>query len=776
MKEELCEYFICFRGDSRVGGVIGEKIFDTIFNKYNRQCFFSSNNERIHSSNYREDEISALKSITTFIMVFSNDFFEGIRDGDEVLFEISQVIDRKDIKLVAVAERDFAWTEDRKNIIKQFFSKEQFETIIHIDYIPYYGVRVYSSTTEKDLLMTLSLDKTKPIISNVAALVNEITCALEQDLEYYNSTSITNLQMKEMTKHTYIAPNIELNGIEYKIPLHKMLEEKLNQDGSYAYFVIGNSGCGKSTLLRETFSQLVEHKTKGGDVWYLPIYIHMNNISTLNCNRQNILKYILDKHNIKYNVETLESLLIQYKLVVIVDALDEKSGMLSLSDIASAINDREEKDIFVFSCRKNFYQNLKRLRINGVIEILPLQKNKIRDYCKLFFSIKNKLSEQNIEEICTYAAAQSCFSNILILTYFLMYADLTIKSLSETALNDAIILDIVVKNIIEREIDNKDIDITYVRCYDILETIALQTYRKKGKGAKLDHSKMLQSIFKEFSEYDAGIILDIIDIFITANHFCGEYSFSHEIFMEYFIAKYFTDSVFNGSDNVCSLLDYTFSYGINTFITFMFQENGQEETMDELLGLYNRIEKTAYDKILALLNHMHRTAQYEAIKEFANKELTKSDDKVFKILFLHTLQVVGDSDDEELYYNNLVNDEEFARLNAGITLRYYNDSKYAIKTPYYDDGTLSWHLCFLAYKKHILLSEKIAHYFRIKRINFFTARCFIQARKQVDTEVAEFYNSIYEQVNRDTSLFGQKVMQEYLKLLETIKQFRGDTI
>ena len=140
-------------------------------------------------------------------------------------------------------------------------------------------------------------------------------------------------------------------------------------------------------------------------------------------------------------------------------------------------------------------------------------------------------------------------------------------------------------------------------------------------------------------------------------------------------------------------------------------------------------------------------------------------------LLLHTLQVVGDEDDENTYYEKMKYDRQFALLNSGFALAYYYNQGKKIQLPYYDDGFLPWFPVFLAYKKHILNKNRTPHYQRVIRINLLTANNFIGIREFVEPEIQEFFESQRESFSLDSSPSGQKIYAEYLDLMKTIEAF-----
>lgn len=157
------KFYIAFRGDGKLGGVIADKCYDSIHNKCRKSCYFSSASDRKYGENYRKAEIAALETAEIFLLVLTPDIFSMIHDAnDEVGFELRTAIE-KSITIKAIASEDFSWNDKQRNMLKSFLKKyfpekadELLEDIVALDYVVYKGVRQYESV-EKKLLEMLSL-------------------------------------------------------------------------------------------------------------------------------------------------------------------------------------------------------------------------------------------------------------------------------------------------------------------------------------------------------------------------------------------------------------------------------------------------------------------------------------------------------------------------------------------------------------------------------------------------------------------------------------------
>ena len=67
--------------------------------------------------------------------------------------------------------------------------------------------------------------------------------------------------------------------------------------------------------------------------------------------------------------------------------------------------------------------------------------------------------------------------------------------------------------------------------------------------------------------------------------------------------------------------------------------------------------------------------------------------------------------------------------------------------------------------------DNLKHYYRIRRINILSSKVFIEVRRVVEKDVAEFFYSLNDILLKDDSEFGKLVYQAYLELIKVIKKY-----
>lgn len=169
---------------------------------------------------------------------------------------------------------------------------------------------------------------------------------------------------------------------------------------------------------------------------------------------------------------------------------------------------------------------------------------------------------------------------------------------------------------------------------------------------------------------------------------------------------------------------------------------------------------------------MQRTGEYASIYRFAKEMLDsgKTFPSDIEALLLHSKIIGGlKEEDEELYFSKLLSDDEFRARHMGTPLVYYNEER-EFRLPNEDDGQSSYKSVFYAYSRHFIKSDKIKHYYIVRRHNLYTIRNLLEKRNVTPKQVADFYMSIRSDVCKDRTPFGLKVKAEYDLLMDSINK------
>ena len=765
------EYFICFRGDAELGGAIGAEIFRTLSDRQGKDVYFSSQRNRVYGTNYRKEEERAIDECSTFIIVLTDYFIEGLtRENDEVLYELKTVLCYPDKKIFAVAHKNFSWSAEKKELLEKLLGKERAERIYYVDYITYEGARSYADYTEGVLLKAFGLDASATVILEHKELKEKIIKYEVEKLKKVHSGSTLVMKMDTIVNEYFVEPKYYLNGAPYYDDLNEVLLEQ----GSVS-ILHGESGSGKSTLMYRLFKEYTNKALNGELGNQIPIFKSLNSAKELEFDYEKIVGEIVEQASLRVDAEVLKAFCKNTSPLYLYDALDEKSSELSSKQIAESILNLDEKSTLIMSmrttCFKGFYVDEISSKVGSVIEVKPFGEREITKYAINFLCKARGCDEEEARVIVDKIKAQKIFSKVLILTYYLATADFDDADASVN-LNVTSTLGGIVNRIIKRERDKKMLALSEQEGTIALKSLAWKLYSTTRKKL-LTREKLAEKISDEtyLEERDVRALLDVF----TVENESGILTFVHEMFKEYLIARDFVDRILEERE-VGYMLDRTFNKEINAFIADVFEEEGVDEIYDALVELYADVEETDYVKVLSIFNHLHRLNRFQKVAKFVRKIYEGTTDVAMRILCLHSLLACGDESDEQKYYDEMMADERFALLNCGMALRYYNDDRTDIEIPYYDDGELSWRKCFVSYKAHLLNENKLKHYYRIRRINILSAKKFIEVRKEVSKDVAEFYRSVNKMLLRDDSPFGKLVYQAYLELMATIEKYEDDIL
>ena len=765
------EYFVCFRGDAELGGAIGAEIFRTLSDRQGKNTYFSSQRNRVYGTNYRKEEERAIDECSTFIIVLTDYFIDGLtRENDEVLYELKTVLCYPDKNILAVAHKSFSWNAEKKELLEKLLGKERAERIYYIDYITYEGARSYSDYTEGVLLKALGLDERKPVILEHKELKEKIIKYEIERLKKAHSGSTLIMKMDTIVNEYFVEPKLYLNGAPYFDDLNEVLLE----EGSVSV-LHGESGSGKSTLMYRLFKEYAEKALNGELGNQIPIFKSLNSAKTLEFDYEKVIGDIVEQASLKVDAEVLKAFCKNTSPLYLYDALDEKSSELNSSLITEAILGISEKSTLIMSmrttCFKGFYVDEVSSKVNRVIEVKPFGEREIGKYAVNFLLKARGCDEEEAKLIVDKIKGQKIFSKVLVLTYYLATAEFDDVD-ENLSLKVSSTLGGIIGRIIKREREKKMLALTTEEGNVALKSLAWKLYSTTRKRL-LTREKLAEKIAQEtyLEERDVRVMLDIF----TIENESGVLTFVHEMFKEYLIARDFVDRVLEERE-VGHMLDRTFNKEINAFITDVFEEEGVDDVYDALVDLYEDVEENDYVKVLSIFNHLHRLNRFQKVARFVRKIYEDTTDVTMRILCLHSLLACGDENDEQKYYDEMIADEKFALLNCGMALRYYNDDRTDIEIPYYDDGELSWRKCFVSYKAHLLNENKLKHYYRIRRINILSAKKFIEVRREVSRDVAEFYRSVEKLLLRDDSPFGKLVYQAYLELMATIEKYEDDIL
>lgn len=755
--------YICFRGDSGKGGLLAERVYSILTNKYNIECYFSSASNRIPGGNFREKEVEAFAKATHFFLILTDDVFSYINEeDDEVRFELETALNNNDLQLIALADATFQWKDTHKNKLIETYGKTKAERIIHLDYLQYKGIRAIGDIEEK--IKQMLHVRQVLISSSIDELIDTLIKKQLYEIEKTSNSSRLGSLLQLFSNAHYYPPKLTKNGISFN-SLADDIFENLSSYNSLSYFVVGEAGCGKTQLLQRTFRELCLGRTPGTD--YLPVYISLNTQKSLACSEKTLLSFLLSKYQIPCSSEFASDFSRKIRFICFFDGIDELQSNMNYTDIVKEMESCEQGNIMVFSGRKSFYENLYLPPIQSIIMMNPLEKEDIE---VIIAEKYGKASKHNIERLMKMINTLSLHGNMLFLSLIILFY----KPDHSIPLDEISVFDTVIRGILIREFEKyekKSSKESIDKCEIVLMESALILFLSLRKGKDLTLNGLIHMIVERLACKETFVRF-VLSVFLSEDVLHGIHFF-HKSFEDFFLSKAFVAKICSNDPNeeFLELFSYNFNLETNAFITKLFRKDPYTvfSKLKEIFYLFS--EKQYYSKN-QVLNHMNRTEQYESIHSFAKKQLLKCFDPTTKIMLLHSLEATGTEKDEEKYYKYVSRSEKRVSLLCGGTLLNYELSAVKKELPYYDDGSKTWYPVFLAYKKHVEQCYSTPHYYRALRINLLTANYYISKRRYIEPEIADYYYSVNDIFQKDKSAFGQKVFAEYKSLIDTIRHYQ----
>lgn len=759
--------YICFRGDTGKGGLLAERIYMILHDEYNINCYFSSNANRIHGENYREKEIEAFNKATHFFLVLTDDVFSNIEDvEDEVRFELETALNKK-IKLLALADTNFKWTEHDKNILRNTFGRQKANMLVYLDYFQFKGVRDIRTIEEKLVKEFLPGSRVN-IPTSMEELINILIQKQLCEIETFSASSKLGTELQQFSNMHYCPPRLTKNGIPL-VNLSSDIAENLSSFNTHTYFIVGEAGCGKTQLMQKTFKELCCNRKPGSD--YLPIYISLNTQKDLECSEKSLLSLILSKYQIPYSDIAINEFSRVIRFMCFFDGIDELQSWMNYTDIVKEMEDRGKGNILVFSGRKSFFDNLYLPPVESLIRIMPLETEDIK---KLLLCDDFQIFKRDVPLLIKIVEKHSLYKNMLFLSLIILF-----YSPDHSLVQDEItVFDLIIRGVLIRELEKSNqtfSEETLTMCGSILMETAFILFSSVRKGQDVSLDTLKKKIAERLSA-SVDLTLFVFSIFISEDAF-KRIHFLHKSFDDFFLAKVFVSKICdNGiSDELLELFDYNFNLETNYFITKHFSRDAQT-SVDRLREIFLKLPKTKYYAKNQVLNHMNRTGQYVDIYRFAKKQLHTCFNPITKIMLLHSLEATGNEKNEKRYYNFISSNEKRLSLLCGGTLINYEISFEKKELPYYDNGEKTWYPVFLAFKRHIEYACNTPHYYHALRVNLLMAKYYIEKRMHVEPEIANYYFSIGDFFKKDQSAFGKMIMTEYETLIETIKKYQKTSI
>ena len=315
--------------------------------------------------------------------------------------------------------------------------------------------------------------------------------------------------------------------------------------------VLGGPGNGKTTLLKHIAMETLRGNIIGN---MLPVFISLKEFSETNCSLE---EYILAQFDVcdfptKGGAEFIERLLINGKLIVLLDGLDEVDDK-ELDQVLTDVEKIESKYIkcrYVLTCRTAAYNsNLERF---SEVQIAPFNENQIDQFVKKWFSgTDKKVGEKCLSTIRKQPSIREIAQTPLLLALLcLSYSETLSFTKNRAEIFEEGISALLKKWDSTRRIKRDDPYklLTIKRKEQLLSRLAwLSFIERKIFFRRKFAEKIISNFIRNIPDYEGALpeiegaaILNMIEAQhgIIVRRAKNVYTFSHLTFHEYFVAQY----------------------------------------------------------------------------------------------------------------------------------------------------------------------------------------------------------------------------------------------
>lgn len=439
---------------------------------------------------------------------------------------------------------------------------------------------------------------------------------------------------------------------ECYLTVENLLEDKF----SNKIVILGNPGFGKSTLIKYMMCKIVENNK----VEKIPITIEIKKMTTQNLTIEEYIKNTLnEEYNLKIEMSQLEKLILQNKVIIFFDGLDEIFDNKIRCEIKNKIEifSKKHKDLrIIITSRIVGYNEIKfDENIFEIVEIQKFDEERLQDYVKKWFQCEILCLNECEEQIKKFNIAIKKINpelkyNPLLLTLILMlYSNngeipKTILDIYRSCTKTLVSSWDKEKNI-KLKIDDKIEEKKEV----IFMKLAYWQYRfenkskfGKRKAVNIGYSQVKSEIEKILLEEKLALehtksekAEEFLE-YISKREIYIENDFTHKTFLEFYTALYIASTLANKAKERENLMEFikdkigqSYWYIVIDLIFKMEDERYIDcEVMDEMIDLIiadKRIGKSGLEnlvKIIYPLQHLSEEKKEKAYMEYLKNKIS----------------------------------------------------------------------------------------------------------------------------------------------------------
>lgn len=575
--------------------------------------------------------------------------------------------------------------------------------------------------------------------------------------------------MRELLEEMYIQPHSNVKKDEELHTYISNISEK-------KILIRGDGGVGKTTLLAKIYCEMANSFLNSN---IYPLYLSLNGKPLCGITIQVSLEF---EPNIDLKVFNYECC--QY--IILIDGLDEVQCIKEKDEIQSFLDSKMFlNNKVIVAGRENFVQDYSEINEHFYTIMIFDYKNAKEKQLELldkFYAYdkarKNRFSNGKQLKIEQYINENfESLQNPLILSLFLIYMQ-DVDDISGRKYKESEILEVCVNDAIIRQChkkDQSDIDISFI--LKELSLMSWKIYRNRLilKDTVYDHIKYDAD---KYTTQEIKLIDECIDLFTYRSGSNKVVKMENEGILEYFYAKYMIYVFTNEITDELDLFSIHIKVEIIRHALNLMSESQKSIAFNYLVNVYKDTDDKGFHKIHQIVHILPRINNIDPMS-FLNSEYDElRKHSIFsgkRSAIEHCLLQLGKNPElEEEYYNRMVNDMEFDSFVRGGYLVYYQNPRqqHIISFPYYDRGGYNWDRVFdKCFKQHISEDKEGKKRKFVRRLEFRLAKQFIETRKNVSSEIAQFYRDL--SLTPESYNFNDQVKAEYYSLLETINKYES---
>ncbi|TQS84245.1 hypothetical protein A3207_09120 [Candidatus Methanomassiliicoccus intestinalis] len=665
------------------------------------------------------------------------------------------------------------------------------------------------------------LKRIEELISNFLSEPKSLMLKIvRKQVDQVNDSQTSSGLTIEEFKTICIQPNFQQENIKngYK-SVEDFIKDKAIEGKNIK--ITGNSGIGKSTLLKYSYLHHANEYLDDPLCCVAPLFITPSLYNIHEGDQKNLI----DQLCMKCLNKSLHPCLnyINLDISIYIDSLDEYS--LYLTTLDACLEYLSKFHSVILTCRSD---NVGKItypkKINGkeldLIDITEAQRSEIIDKYKATYGLntglttqfKNFLSDNNIYNPFLISAIAKLVQDGVTLTngnigqIYSQIADERIKSISADIQND---------------MRNKgmrvpcDFDNT---CREIVQSACWEVYRNKIVSTTTDikSKALITKLENKYNGIDEETIRNILKSFILLGSDISIRPVEpiHMLYIEYFTADWIVSEILNdGKEFKKHFGKLAIGSQVQRFMGDIFKNFSDEDRkkayewylkqytkykhkyeLNHELDEYSQRMTHALYYIPRLIKNTYNDKLNTIIEKFLIDELNyyKNSNMYLEMIPIYIWLVQsGDINAELEYYDNILYNEEFNKLNRGCYLVYQGDlsADMLFKNIGKEDNInlLRWGKTFNSFMEHFYISNEDRHKF-LRRIDLTILKTFVDAGYIIDsgmiskiTDMKEHlieytltdnFSRILEGKGIDRNNFMSMINSAYDDLIESIERVR----